>query len=205
MLRLYGTSRSRAARSLVLLEELGLDYEHVPLFATGRDRAADRALLDSLNPNGHIPVLADGDLVMWESMAINFYLAAKHPGPLWPTQPPALAATYQWSLWSQTEIDRADWNRARRGGVEAQIEADHEALLRSLGVLDRALRDQDYLLGDAFTVADVNVATTLSQPNELGLIGWQKVNPATAGLANLGRWLDRCAARPSYARVLALP
>jgi glutathione S-transferase len=71
--------------------------------------------------------------------------------------------------------------------------------------LNRVLRDQDYLLGDSFTVADVNVATTLSQPSELGLIGWQRVSPAKVGLAGLARWLDRCSARPSYARVLGLP
>ena len=56
---LYGTSKSRAARSLVMLEELGLAYDHVPVFAPDRDRASDRALLSSLNPNGHVPVLDD--------------------------------------------------------------------------------------------------------------------------------------------------
>ena len=79
------------------------------------------------------------------------------------------------------------------------------ALIEALGVLDRTLSDRAYLLGPSFTVADVNVATTLSQPSEAGLIGWQKVDPAEAGLAALAAWLERCCSRDSYARVLTLP
>ena len=160
--------------------------------------------MESINPNGHIPVLDDDGLVVWESMAINLHLAQTRGGPLWPEQPAARAHAYQWSLWAQTEIDRADWNRARRGGDGAQIAADREALIRALGVLDRALADRAWLLGDAFTMADVNVATTLSQPNERGLIGWQKLDPAAEGLARVAAWLAQCRARPSYERVLAL-
>jgi len=51
---LYGCSSSRAARSLIALEELGLDYEHVPL--KPRSRTADRDILGTINPNLHIPV-----------------------------------------------------------------------------------------------------------------------------------------------------
>lgn len=203
MLTLYGSAGSRAARSLVALEELGLDYRHVPL--NHRARPQDRVTMDAINPNGHVPVLDDEGLIVWESMAINLYLADKTGGPLWPTRSADRAATYQWSFWAQTEIDRADWNRARRGGDEALIASDRQGLIAALAILDRALEGRDWLLGEAFTIVDVNVATTLSQPNEKGLIGWQRLDAAAEGLPTLAAWLARCIARPSYAAVREMP
>lgn len=203
MLTLYGSARSRAARSLVALEELGLVYRHEPL--NPRADPADREALDALNPNSHVPVLDDNGLIVWESMAINLYLGDKYGGPLWPQTPAGRSRVYQWSLWSQTEIDRQDWNRARRLGEEEQVQADRQNLIRALGVLDAVLAKRPYLLGEAFSMADVNVATTLSQPNELGLIGWQKVNAGAAGLPHLADWLRRCTARPSYDAIRRAP
>lgn len=203
MLTLYGSARSRAARSLVALEEFGLVYRHVPL--NPRADPADREALDALNPNSHVPVLQDDGLVVWESMAINLYLGDRYGGPLWPQTHVGRALTYQWSIWAQTEIDRQDWNRARRLGDEAQLKADRQNLIKALGILDRALQRSPYLLGDNFTLADVNVATSLSQPNELGLIGWQKVNAGAAGLPHLADWLRRCTARPSYDAIRRAP
>ena len=127
------------------LEELGLAYEHVPL--NPRSDPAHRAVLDALNPNSHMPVLDDDGLIVWESMAINLYLADKCGGPLWPARAADRALTYQWSLWAQTEIDRADWNKTRRSGDDHQIAADRQALIRALGILDRTLEGRDYLLG----------------------------------------------------------
>jgi glutathione S-transferase len=78
VIRLYGTSNTRAFRPLWMLEELGLPFEHVKLdFAKGETRSADFL---RLNPNGHVPVLVDGDLVLFESMAINLYLAERYGG-----------------------------------------------------------------------------------------------------------------------------
>lgn len=196
MLTLYGSARSRAARSLVALEELGLVYRHVPL--NPRADPADREALNTLNPNSHVPVLEDDGLIVWESMAINLYLGDRYGGPLWPKTSAGRALTYQWSIWAQTEIDRQDWNRARLLGDETQKKADRQNLIRALEVLDTALSRAPYLLGEQFSLADVNVATSLSQPNELGLIGWQKVNAGAAGLPHLADWLRRCTARPAY-------
>jgi glutathione S-transferase len=187
----------------VALEELGLAYEHVPL--NPRSDPAHRAVLDALNPNSHMPVLDDDGLIVWESMAINLYLADKCGGPLWPARAADRALTYQWSLWAQTEIDRADWNKTRRSGDDHQIAADRQALIRALGILDRTLEGRDYLLGEAFSIVDANVAASLSQPNEAGLIGWQKLDADAAGLPLLGAWLRRCTGRASYDAVRALP
>ncbi len=200
---LYGTARSRAARSIVALEELGVAYKHVPLIPL--PGSEDRELLRRLNPNCHIPVLDDDGLIVWESIAINLYLGDKHGGPLWPKRVGDRALVYQWGFWVQTEMDRPDWNAVRRSGDEASIRATTERKVATLGILDRALADRPYLLGDAFSFADLNVAASLSQPNEGGKIDWQRLDPRELGLAALGDWLERCTSRDSWKRVAAYP
>ena len=100
--KLYGIPGSRALRSIWAIEEVGIDYEHVPThFAT--DTKKPEFL--KINPNGRIPTLVDGDLTLWESMAINLYLARTYGGDLYPSEPRDQALTEQWSFWGMTEIE----------------------------------------------------------------------------------------------------
>src|SRR5712691_667596 len=105
MLKIYGVARSRAFRILWMAKELGLDYEHVKVdFASGETR--EPGFL-ALNPNGHVPVIDDDGLILWESMAINLYLAKKYSrGSLYPILFEDEARTWQWSFWGMTEIER---------------------------------------------------------------------------------------------------
>ena len=80
MLQLYGNSRSRAMRCLWMLEEMGKPYQLIEK-STRPDDLQNAEYL-RLNPNARIPTLVDGDLVLWESMAINLYLAQKYEGPM---------------------------------------------------------------------------------------------------------------------------
>ena len=76
MVKLYGVPRSRAMRSLWMLEEVGVPYENVKtMFGPTGSRTPEFL---RINPNGHIPAMVDGDLVLWESLAINLYLARKY-------------------------------------------------------------------------------------------------------------------------------
>lgn len=201
MLTLYGAAQGRASRSLIALVELGLAYDHVPLKPW--ENAADASRLAALNPNARVPVLDDDGLVVWESMAINLYLGDRCGGPLWPSTPSDRARLYQWSIWAQTSIDVMARHRARFGkdpAVKAAAEAER---LAALAILDRALADRTYLLGEAFTLADLNVAATLSEPWENGRVDGD-LDPAAHGLASLADWLVRCTRRPSWAKVKAL-
>ena len=102
MLKLYGTSKSRSARSLWALEELGLKYEHVPV-EVAKAKSPEHL---KLNPNGHIPVLEDDGKIFWESMAINLYLAAKYgKAPFWPESHEDRGHAVQWSFWGMTEAE----------------------------------------------------------------------------------------------------
>jgi glutathione S-transferase len=102
MLKLHGTSMSSAGRCLWALEELGLEYEHIPTpIADTRTPAHLK-----INPNGHIPVLEDDGLVFFESIAINLYLADKYGrDSLWPASAEDRGRAYQWSFWAVNELE----------------------------------------------------------------------------------------------------
>ena len=179
-----------------------MEYEHVPLIP--RPGPPDRDTLLRLNPNGHIPVLEDGGLILWESIAINLYLGDKFQGPLWPDTVEQRALVYQWGFWVQTEMDRPDWSAARRSGDDALVQNATRQKIAALGILNDALSNRSYLLGESFSLADLNVAASISQPNEQGRIDWQRLDPAKLGLVHLSDWLRRCTSRDSWQRVAEL-
>lgn len=202
MLTLYGSARSRASRSLLALEELGLAYDHRPVRHWEDD--AGMALIAPLNPNRRVPILDDDGLIVWESMAINLYLGDRWGGHLWPADVARRGRLYQWTLWSQTEVDAPARQRARFGeDPEAKARAEAELISR-LAVLDAALAQRPFLLGETFSLADLNVAATLSEPHEAGLIEGD-LDPRGHGLSWLADWLASCCSRPSWACVSQMP
>lgn len=202
MITLYGTAASRASRSLLALEELRLGYSHVPLQPWSKPDDVDR--LRHINPNVRVPVLDDDGLILYESMAINLYLADRYGhAPLWPADPRDRARVYQWSVWSQTEIDVRARHLARFGDDAAAKRCAEDERLTALGILDRALAGRPYLVGEDFSLADLNVAATLSEPWENGLVDGE-LDPAHHGLGQLAAWLARCVGRSSWLRVRTL-
>jgi glutathione S-transferase len=195
MITLYGVPMSRAFRSLWALEELGLEYKNVPThWATGDTRTAEFL---KINPNGHIPALVDGETVLFESLAINLYLARKYgAGTLWPASVADEGRAFQWSIWAMTEVEgpllavlmnRRVLPAEQRDAAAAA--AGETKLAAPLGVLEGALRGRQYLLGETFTIADLNLASVLSWMALAGLDAskWPQVKG----------WLERCTARPA--------
>ena len=198
MLRLYGNPRSRASRCLWMLEEMGVPYELVEKSTRADDLQSDEYL--RLNPNARIPTLVDGELVLWESMAINLYLAQKVEGPMHCARPAVLGLAAQWSFWAMLETEHLllDFLNHRAVLPEFARDASHaerdEMLLRKpLEVLNGALRERGHLAGGGFSVADLNVASILVW----GKMGRLDFSP----YPEVGRWLDACLARPAYGRV----
>src|SRR5690349_11836291 len=108
-LKIYGVARTRAFRALWIAEELGLAYEHVPV-EIGETGARTPEFL-AINPNGRLPLIADDDFVLSESLAITLYLAKKYAqgcshGTLYPAALEAKARAWQWSFWALAEVDR---------------------------------------------------------------------------------------------------
>lgn len=200
-IRLYGIAASRAARPLWLLEEIGAPYEHVSQTYQGGATRTPEFL--ALNPNGHIPVLVDGDIVVWESMAITLYLARRLGGPLAPANAAEEAEVLRWTFWVVTECEKdalavlmhrvampAD---KRDPEVAARAEG---ALKRPLAVLDAHLAGRPFIAGERFTVADVNVASVLA---------WAQSSRTLMDAApNVAAWLERCLARPAQQTVRGL-
>jgi glutathione S-transferase len=197
MIKLYGVRQSRAMRSLWALEELGVPYEDVPTHFASDAKKPDFL---AINPNGKVPALVDGDVTLFESMAINLYLARKYDTKgLYPKSPADEARAIQWSFWGMTEtegalqqvlLNRMFLPEAQRD--EALAKAGEEKLAQPLRVLDGALSGKKFLLGDSFTIADLNVASVLA---------WAlfvKLDLSTT--ANVARWLGECCARPSFVK-----
>jgi glutathione S-transferase len=199
-LRIYGIARTRAFRALWVAKELGLDYQHLPI-EIGDDGAKSPEFL-AINPNGRLPVIVDGDFVLFESLAITLYLAKKHSsGKLYPGSLEGEARAWQWSLWAVTEVDRGVniWSlHAVRLPPAERNNALREEALKVLAspfkVLDAAVAQRPYLLGGEFTVADLNVAAVISRAVDMDLSVWP----------HLKVWLARCLDRPAAQEALAL-
>ena len=101
-------------------------------------------------------------------------------------------------------MDRPDWHQALPSNDASRIALAREQRLATLSRLNAAITDRDYLLGDAFTFADLNVAATISQPNELELIDGD-FDPFAHELPALGAWLKRCTTRPSWLKLRDFP
>jgi len=197
MIKLYGIRQSRAMRCLWALEELGVPYELEEIhFATDAKKPEYKAI----NPNGRVPALVDGDVTLFESMAINLYLARKYDkSGLCPASLEDEARAVQWSFWGMTEIEPALlvvlMNRLflppnQRDETAARLA--EEKLGPALRVLDGALAGKKHLLGDKFTIADLNVASVLS---------WALfAHVDLSKTPNTERWLSECAARPAFVK-----
>ncbi len=200
MRKIYGISGSRALRALWGIEEVGVEYEHVPTHFRGDAQTPE---YKAVNPNARIPALQDGDLLLCESMAINLYLTKNYGGDLYPQNAADEARAFQWSVWGISEIEPLQMQivvqklfvpeEKRDAGVIERAEA---GLQRPLAVLDDALSNSPYLLGDEFTVADLNVAAVM--------LLLQMVSVEYSSYSNVQRWADACYARPALVRARAL-
>ena len=199
-LKIYGIARTRAFRALWMARELGLDYEHDPVEIG--DAGARTPEFLAINPNGRLPVIVDDGFVLIESLAITLYLAKKHSADrLYPGTLEGEARAWQWSLWAVTEVDRGVniWSlHAVRLPPEEQDMAKRAEALKVLvapfKVLDAAVSGSPYLLGNEFTVVDLNVAAVISRAIEIDL----------TATPNLKAWLTRCLERPAARQALAL-
>lgn len=200
---LYGHPFSRTQRNIWMLNELGIEYDLVPTeFLKGEAQTPEFL---AINPNGRVPAFVDDDgTTIFESLAINLYLSRKHGGPIAANGLVEESLAVQWSLWVANEIDTplllAAMNHhlfvpAERDPKEAAMALDK--LARPFAVLDHLFRRQIYLLGDRFTVADVNVASVMTLIPICGI--------PIDGFPAMAAWLDLClqrtAARAAWEKI----
>jgi len=211
MLTIYGCLRSRASRNVWLAHEAGLEFKHVPVIQAYRladPDAADAPLntrspeFRAVNPNGQIPSLVDGALVLHESLAINLYLARTYGGTLGPADAAEDGLMGMWSFWAATGFEPHSieilYNRVGKPPAErdaAKAEAAIAALRPLMAVLDQALVATGHLVGGRFTVADINVAE---------VVRYALPAPELFTAApHVQAWITACHARPAFRQMMA--
>jgi glutathione S-transferase len=151
----------------------------------------------AINPNGHVPAITDGDLVMWESLAIDLYLAKKHGGPLAPKTVEEDGLMTMWSFWAVTEVEshalQILYHRALKPEAEREPHKADEAvevLRKPTAILESELKKRGgHIVGGRFTIADLNVASVYS---------YAKPAPELfADAPTVLAWLDAALARPA--------
>lgn len=197
MITLYGSNRSRASRCAWALEEVGAKYERNMMAEPGALKTADYM---KINPNGKAPAMTDGDVNLFESLAINLYVAKNYgKAPFWPASKADQAKAEMWTMWAATEaepraigllVERVFKPEDKRDPAKAA--AFEEELKPRMEVLNSVLAGKDNLLGNDFTVADLNVAAVVAA-----------AVPAKFDMAvypNVDRWLKAATSRPAFTK-----
>jgi glutathione S-transferase len=196
----------RAFKVLAIAEYLGLPYELCPLdFTKGAQKTPE---FTALNPNQKMPVMEDGDFVLWEANAILQYLAAKRPDSgLLPADPAQRALVNQWQCW-----DLAHWEASCVGLVfenfvkalfnmgppdPAKVAEAEEKFHRVAAILDAHLKNSSFVVGNSPTVADFSLGSVLNIAREARI--------PVQSYANIVRWHSVLMNLPGWRKAMSLP
>lgn len=200
MIKLYHLPRTRSVRIIWLLEELGLDYEVEIL--TGDTKSAPAFL--KISPFGKVPAIEDGDLVLTESVAIVQYILSEYgKGRL---HPPVDSKDYakflQWLNFGEAtlmqpiaEVIVNKLFRPEEHQHQFSIDNGTKNFSDMARVIDGVLANSDYLVGDAFTAADIVTGYSLNVADMLGLIS------AIDDIAHLRDYIDRLRSREAFKKI----
>jgi glutathione S-transferase len=202
MLRIWGRKNSSNVRkALWIAEEVGVPYETID--AGGAFGLVDEAEYRAMNPNGRIPMIEDGDFVLWESNAIVRYLAAQYgtDSGLYLADPKARAQADKWMDWTtstiaapfipvfwgvlRTPADKQDWDAINQGV---------KTLHGLLAVADDALSRQPWLSGEVFGMGDIPLGSFA--------YAWFEMPIERPPLPHLQAWYERLKTRPAYRKAV---
>lgn len=166
MLKLYGQYRSRAFRVAWLCKEAGIEFEHVDVTINSEQASCKASWYQELNPNARVPTIDDSGIVLWESAAINLYLAEKYSSELWPKDPASRGKLLQWTFFVTSDIEpdmvairmhrQVLPERCRDANV---AKAAEERLPKKLAVLERHLSRNAFFGDDRWNLSDFMVAS----------------------------------------------
>lgn len=199
MIRLHHAPFARSVRVRWLLEELGLPYElrTLPPISTTSPFSQD-------TPTGKVPTLEDGDVVMFESIAILEYLLERHAGGRLapPVGTPARGPFLQWMHYAESTAFPPLGYLARHTFALPAHERSAESLRDNrllaslvLALPERVLGGSEYLLADGFSAADIALGYTVGTARLLGVLD---------EFPNLGAYLARLSKRPAFERATSM-
>lgn len=200
MITIYGSKNSSAFRCIWVLEELNIPYTIKTLdFQKGENKSSEYL---ALNPNGKIPTMVDGEFVLWESLAINYYLMEKYNG-VWLVGKTAEehAQVNQWNFWSLIHLYEAFHPLVMQKfrntpDSDATKAATSELLPRYLKVLDNRLHGREYLALDTFSLADI---TAMSVLKNAAFVSYD-----ISSYPHIVSWMKHISERPVYQKLTAV-
>jgi glutathione S-transferase len=199
-MKLYEFGPTRSLRVRWTLQELGVDYESIPVNLVAGEHRRPEYL--KINPAGRVPVLVDGDLVLTESVAIVLYLADKYSNKgLIPADLKERAQVNRWLLFAATELEQPLWRISRHTMLypeDQRLPGDVILASRDFkemaAVLEKHMQGRQFVVGDSVTVADFVLAYTLDWANEDQLMD---------GFPQLLAYMKRMYARPNAPQRIA--
>ncbi|MBO9378820.1 glutathione S-transferase [Sphingomonas histidinilytica] len=204
-MQILGRTTSANVQKVVwLMTELGLAYERADVGGKfGGNRTAEYL---SMNPNGRVPTLIDGDEVIWESNTILRYLANQYgPTPLYPQDSVLRSECERWMDWQLSTLNAPMTPlfqmmvRMTPEQRDPEVVAKHLATARAeFELLDTSLAARPYLGGEAFTLGDICVGVIAYRWFELPI---ERGTP----LPNLARWFEAVASRPGFQQHVVMP
>jgi glutathione S-transferase len=205
MLKVWGRRSSFNVQKVMwLIGELDLAHDHID--AGGSFGGLDAPEFLAMNPHGRVPVIRDGQAIVWESHAILRYLGARYgAGRFWADDPSVRARVDGWMDWSQTALQPdflsgVFWGFYRTPEDQRNWPAIRTALARCeqhFTKLERLLEQRPFLLGDALSLADITAGTSLYRYFELEI-----ERPATPAVE---RWYRTLQAREAFRTHVMIP
>ncbi len=204
MLKVWGRNNSINVQKVMwTVAELGLEHERIDV--GGRFGGLDTPEYGALNPNRLVPVIEDGDAVVWESNAIVRYLAARYGADgLWPADPARRAQADMWMDWMitslQPDMTVVFWGLVRTPPEQrdtARIESAAERLGRIFAILDDHLAGHPFVAGDDLTMGDIPVGAACYRYHALPI--------KRPGLPNLEFWYARLQERKPFRNHVMIP
>jgi len=194
MITLYWCPKTRASRILWLLEELGEPFE-VRMIDIRKPEAKNDPGFMAASPMGKVPAIADGKVNMADSAAIGLYLADRYPASgLAPAIDSPLRGDYlYWMIYAPGAIEPAMMEKFNKLEV-SRASCGWGNFDTMIEVLEKQLREGPWLLGEQFSAADVMVGSSVNFIRMFGILPDSPV---------LQDYVERCLARPAYAKALA--
>jgi len=202
MLTIWGRPTAFNAQKVVwAAEEVGIPYERID--AGTKWGVVDTPEYRRLNPNGLVPVIQDGDYVLWESNTIVRYLSGKYgKNDLYPADFLTRIEAERWMDWQATHVlpaHKAAFQYAVRNiGTLEQAQASFEQTNALFAILDAALATKPYVAGNHFTMGDIPIGSLAYR--------WYSMDwAAIPRMPHLQDWYARVTARPSFDAIRRLP
>ncbi len=198
-LRLHSWPTPNGHKIHILLEELGLPYELVPVNIGAGEQFRPEFL--AITPNHRIPAIEDDGVALFESGAIMIHLCEKHASPLLPASGPERALCLQWLMFQMGGVGPmfGQYNHFAAYAPEKipyAVERYGNEVQRLHRVLEKRLSAAPYLAGDAYTIADIATFPWIRNPERRGI--------DLDHFPAVKRWHDAIAARPTVARGVAV-